>query len=742
MPQPKDFIEYIRYYDTGLALWQYYYHNGTTVATTTTKTPLNRSPEGWQEYMTSLERGFVYFGLDTIHTTPLKFLKDGAYILRYLYYTYGITAKAELFIEQLDRSDYTYSTYFRGDINFSKLQDEFDYCIVPILEGGHIEKIKSRDNTYYEYDLMYNSLVEWVKHDGIILKSKLLFSVPTGTSIDGLSFSSATFDFPEFVYINTEGSNLFTPFWNVDTANPWTDLFGNDSSNAINYYLSGVGSFIIAPNGSYTGADFVKIYAVINDSAGTFSSEVLLWTSPSALPTGSPTAYNFSFADKVVYVPSTYRVTIAHRVDGSAVNVWATTSSYMNLEVEFSNRYDATYLPILPIQSVLLLILRSITEDNTVTLTSNLLNSTYNAEHYLSSGDGVRGLENSKIRITLNELFEFIDTKFGACLVFDKDANTFYLESKDYVFDNTVNPNYTTPFEITKFQCVPFTSELATNIQIGSQTFNENTLTDEDGINNAKFEANVTNEYLTPMVQLDGKTVQKTPAIRDDIYGIENIRINLTDKKLADSENDNEVFAFHIDTSVVASYTFPASGLVIDYYLLYRKQINLSIGVNYWNIENVQYPESVYNVIYSPARCMYANGSYLRSLYKMNDADFMTFQVAGKNSTLGVGMITTEGATPLVIDEHANIEISSLCVNDNVLFLPYMFHITTKNKINLYALLSEYRYRTIPFIHKGVTLYGFIIKASSKPQIGASTDLVLLSSPDNDLTDLILSNGI
>ena len=739
MSQPVDFLEYLRYWNG--TVWKYYTFDGTTVSETTTKTKINHSPEGWKEYTASLERGWTYYGLTTSHGAPLKFMKDAAAIVRYVYYTYGIEGELNLLIEQLDRSTYDYATYFESDLDLSKCQDDIDYIVCPIIENGHIEKIKSYDDTEFEYDLETNSLVEWCRHDGLNLQSRLFFNIPLNTSEDGASFSDAVHDFPLFVYVGREGTNISTPFWDIDTANPWTDLFGNDTAASIDYRLDAFGHLIIAPNGGYGGGNYVKLVARINNSTGGFVSEQVLWTSPAPLPTGAASIYYFTL-DEIVSVDSTYRCTIAVKVDGSANSLWATTVSSIELSVSFENRYSETYIPILNIMSLFSMLMKSITEDNTIIVSSSLLTTTYNSEHYFTSGNGLRGLANSKIRLSLRQLFNFVNTKFGASLTYDKASNTVYLENKAYVFENVVNSAYTS-IEVAKFSCTPLTSELATNIDIGSRVFNtsDNAYDDED-INNGKYEANVTNSYKTPLSRMSGKRLDMLPDVRDDIYGIESVRINLTDKILADSSNDNDVFALHMDVSALISYTIPETGVVIDYMNLYRKPIDLTIGATYWNIENVYDPASVYNIIYSPARCVYANGPYFRSLYKMNDSDSFTFINSGKNTATGLGMITTEGATPLVIDEHDSIVISSLCVNDDVLFLPYIFEVTVREQINFYSIInSSEKFRYLPFIYRGFTFNAFILKATSKPAFRSETILTLLSHPDNDLTNLIYANG-
>ena len=144
MAQPKTFRFYLRYNDSGT--YKYYYVSGGSVLTTTTQTQLSRAPLGWKDCEVGWERGFTYFGLFTNYTTPLKFIKDGAMILRSRSYVVGggIESKLELFVEKFNPSTYAYETFFTGDLDMSQSVDEFNYVTANIMESGFDYKIKNQ----------------------------------------------------------------------------------------------------------------------------------------------------------------------------------------------------------------------------------------------------------------------------------------------------------------------------------------------------------------------------------------------------------------------------------------------------------------------------------------------------------------------------------------------------------------------------------------------------------------------
>ena len=60
--------------------------NGNVQSQTTPK-PMNNTPDGWQNLNVKLERNNNYFGIVTTITSTWTFVKDGARILRKIFFT-------------------------------------------------------------------------------------------------------------------------------------------------------------------------------------------------------------------------------------------------------------------------------------------------------------------------------------------------------------------------------------------------------------------------------------------------------------------------------------------------------------------------------------------------------------------------------------------------------------------------------------------------------------------------------
>lgn len=117
---------------------------------------------------------YLLWYVHSLYST-FKICKDGAQILRHLHYTSGIEAICEIWVEKFNPSTYAYETFFKADLDFSTMVDEYDFVSVAIMENGFPAKLKAREDIEYEIDIAENAAVQYIKHDGIILQSKLNF---------------------------------------------------------------------------------------------------------------------------------------------------------------------------------------------------------------------------------------------------------------------------------------------------------------------------------------------------------------------------------------------------------------------------------------------------------------------------------------------------------------------------------------------------------------------------------------
>ena len=744
MAQPKPYKHYLRYYDISALAYEYYYVTGTTVDNTNAKTELARAPEGWQEYEVGWERGFTYYGMFTSYATPLKFHKDGALILRYLQYTYGIEAKCELLVEKFnsDTAVFDYETFFIGDLDLSKATDEFDYVVVPIMESGFPAKLKAREDTPYEFAIDGNADVKFVYSDGLNLQAKLSWAGLPNTSING-------YYNPSLVSYDHEGTNLYLQQYDhLLSGNSPFILLANNSNISQDIDFVYDYSITIHLNNSVAASSYFWIqFREVVISTNTFVSNTYILNSTYLHAPNLTYTYIGTIQLPYTLSPNrrievTYRmwqpVAAAFLISGTDYQL---TSNYEEVTAYFVNRYEPSYIQTLKAVDVMRYLINEIGEnslgqpDQTPTFIDHTIESQFPNQIVITSGDAIRNLGGSKLKISFSELFKFLNTKFGVAFYYDKTTNTCHLQDKSNVFINSQGAGYGNIGSVKNLKITPFTSEAFVNLKIGDkkQSYDQRGANDTE-ITNGKDEFNTETVRLSPLVRINATADYISP-IRCDMYGIEFVRINLQRKSLADSSTDNEVFAIHKNEDSSGNFNRYVSGtgyVSTPYYLLYRTPIVAGT----WEIQNIFSPETAYNILFSPLRSLYRNGAYFRSLLKLNDANSLNFQLSGMNNVGNLKMITyTNGA--LDFNEGGAVLISDLCPDEDLLFKPIIFEFETKEVINLYNLIEDNPYNYITFTYLDNQYAGFIISAKSKPVIRGTTQFKLLAAPNTNLTNLI-----
>lgn len=734
MAQPNTYRHYLRYYDYDSAVWQYYYVDPSgNVDITTAETEIDKAPEGWQDYEISHERSFEYLGIFTATTTPLLFHGEGAKIIRHLLYTYGIEANVNLYVQMLDRSDYSYDDFFEGAIDFSQCNDDYNGITANVMEGGFVARLKARENTPYYIEVEENPDVTYIKMDGHYLQGKLNWS--------GI-FDEDVNTTPTIVYLNTEGNNIVLHPQDQDTFGTQIKYMYNDCGSTISVTMTLVYSLDIDLSIVGIGTNMEFRFIVYNTSTGidlttdtitdaTVITSILTNISGTETITFDvPDGHSVLLKFFLVTLPPTAPGTVSDGSYDCHVNT-------LGLSCYIDNKFETTYAACIPAKSVYESLILQIGEDYGTLAVSQLLDTTLNDEIFLTCGDALRGLGKSSMKITFAEFFKFMRVKFGAAFSYSYDSDSAFIEGITSVYNN--NPHTIIPSigDVRSCKVTPFTSEQCSTLEIGSKTFTyDQERGDDTEVSNGKDEYNQTVTRLTPITRVTSKKDFISP-IRDDMYGIELTRINSYGKDIIDRDNDNDIFAIHAEASVGGTFVQESTGLTLDYHLLYRTPINASAGSSYWEIENVHSPETAYNIIFSPLRCLLNNGQWFRSLLKMNDTSPLVYQVSGKYKYNNERLITHAGSPVITLDEAANVTISDLCDNDDVLFLPYLLEVETKNIVNLYQLIGSDKYKYITFTWLGNTYAGFIISATNQPFGTPTSKLKLLPTADTDITQLI-----
>jgi hypothetical protein len=110
---------------------------------------LPQSPDGWEDIEISFGRNSHYWGLSRTFTLPMKFVGDGAKILRKALYTgRGIESPLGYVVLKWNPDTGVFELYYTGLLDLSQASDMVEEGVkVNIMEGGAAQFIKSYENT-------------------------------------------------------------------------------------------------------------------------------------------------------------------------------------------------------------------------------------------------------------------------------------------------------------------------------------------------------------------------------------------------------------------------------------------------------------------------------------------------------------------------------------------------------------------------------------------------------------------
>ena len=727
MPTPDIFKMYLM----KDASTYYYVDAAGVVQETATATPLEYTPDGWMDTELSWVRNMDYKGVFRSLKTEYKFVKDGAKILRKIYYEQGIEGICQLRIDIRKNTDWTYELFHKADINFKTAQDLDDYFNVSLDDDSVFSKIKANANVDYEIPISWDDDPH-IKLDGINLygayffaplDSQLIFPYGTRPIIDYLQEG----DFPVTAW-GSQTAELFVSF------PPGSDTIGSSvpsgTFDALAWLMKPYQDLELNCNikqriavqkiGSVSpgGVIDVSVFVVTEDLV--IHDIINLFSGP--LPVGAAlTHYDINYTSPNFTVPAKAQVYIIYRILGSTpINGWNLVT-YGNGDMaatDLENRIifnaifklQLSYATVIQYWDFFDRISKKLLDTTSTVSYSNFLRSedfiedNQPAYTFVTCGDAIRGFQDDSvsIRTTFNDMFEDASKRWMLGLGLDS-TNRIILERLDYFFDKTTL--IADLGEVKDLELSVAEEYFFNSIKVGMKKQQYDQL-------NGRDEFNQSTTFKLPFVRVV-KNEDWTSNYRFDMYGIELYRANLSQKKTTDSESDNDTFVIGGQIGTLT-------------YLLSRPSFFAGSSVS-----GVLDTVNSYQIGLSSARQMRRNYPLLASICHLRDAESITFQTTDKNPNL-VSKYSTARPT---ITENANIAVSDL---GDPLWLPIIAEFESEVPINLRTLLATNPYGYFQFKNKfGVTIKAFMIEAGMKPATNATYRWKMILTPDNDINDLI-----
>jgi hypothetical protein len=680
--QPKDWL----YSLTDEQGRSYRVNNG-IVEAVSTPTPLSITPDGWQEKSIKYARNITSSGLWRTFTTPLKYVKQAALIVRTILYTLGTEAKLYQVIHRLDKTftgGWVHKFFYKGELDLTQADDDDINVTVNIMEGDLSKLFKANEGTTYELDIDVPEAIT-VKMDGVALKasSKWTIQVP-GQSV-GVHL-------PGTLFINSEGTQF-------DTVS--NTVFLQASSNLDNsdqYFFENNGETDITLNIK----GFIKVRADVTAPYGIGVQEndtigAALYTT-SALPGGVDTTINFDI--NYTLPAGSHLFLVANYIASFLVRI-----HYLDGEINISyvSRYKTTYIKALRPAYVAQKLLDKMTGGGYTFISSYLTTEWENL--LITSGDAVRKLDSPKLKISWRDFSDSYHVPANICEGIRNQQ--LYVEERADAFQSYIQMNLG---QVRNMR--PSTKDAKdfqyNVIKIGYPN------TDTQDVN-GKDEFNVTQVYTSPIKRAN-KTLELVSKIIASMYEIEITRINLDGKTTTDDTNDNRSFFLHVEkTATTGTGDEPAT-----YYKLLRN--------TYDSVTGLISPETAFNMELHPELCLRRHGNFIRSIFYWQEAGYLVRETSDKNADV---VVIKAGVTYI---GNKNTRIGSL---DAPLFIPIVFKCESPMPANTIEVMDAGPDGTFAFDYDGHTHYGFPMEVSIQPSNRPAQETVLLCSPQTNLNNLI-----
>lgn len=750
MAQNKRFRYFLRKNDT-----IYYYVAGQSVLTSTERRRLRYSPANWKSTKMSFLRNTKYWGVFREISVALQFIKDAAEILREVYYTEDFEGICILEIEVYNPTTLSFQPFYIGDLNFSTVVDERNYVTLTVLDRGLPALLKSREDTPYEIPIdgdpdAIDVLIDGVKVGGQgswypgnyssdAANGVRFSSIPytnTLDSINGRSLNLNTGDnitqIAAFIrgHAQIAGITAVTAKGAVQYAyNPGspTEQDGEYIFHA-NTDLTRVtidGQMVVStklPN--LVGNKIIRVYATVVDLAapgtGVVSRTVLYEYQNTAV--NADVGFLATMSATFDMPINTYLlITIA-----GYTPLWsggASPEAFFPIEsgyfrVSFLAKVAPTFTKGFRIIDLCKKLIEKLS-DAQYSVISNYLSNQETSDEFrksrwdtlayhtvITSGDALRSLPNSVIKITWAQLFNFL---WASEILVAMPANDgLHIEAFRDAFTQDVIYTLEGANNVT---VQPFMEVVANQYKVGYDNYdNENVA--------GKNEYNTGTTFLHDGILIAPKKEDTSVSpIRFDIYGIESARAETFAENRKDYKADNNLFGLEIDPT-------PTGG----HYILWRPSPAYVAGVDD--------PVDAYNLGRTPFRAL---GRKLPFVNSVKSSGSLVFQTTDKNPELvsdlynavpSVDAIQETETIPLGVFTYKGRDVSPI-------FQPRVISLDAISKANLYNLALANPYGLIQFPDKeGKIFKGWVLDVGLNPATSDVYPTRLLSHPDNDLRNL------
>lgn len=763
-------------------------------STTVEKRPLRYTPDAWQDISLAFERDKKRLGIMKKVPIPIGFVLDGAKILRNAVYRSGLGKKLFLLITRRIINFSEDPTYFkdyqtkfcRHEIELVSQSDSEEKYTATLTETGLAKKIAAGQDTKFEFPLSDPEAVT-LRYVGLKLYNTANYIPTADAEVDDSVFGRVLT--APISFINEDGNSFGAAFFSQNPQAISAGVRGqqakymnesqnyllsvDDGSNQINFDITGKIKLEVTKNNIGASLGF---YIATNRRpeffvGGTVDNQPVRIGS---VPTGTVGYHEIDVNVSLLMHPGEHAFIISevksttlgtgfkyHFIEGGT------------LKISYGNSYRDTNVRCFEPDVLMDKLLEKMCGQRGRSV-SALLSGKYKG-YLLTSGDGVRGLVDAKVKLSYNEFFDiyYVNT-FGSMGV---ENETLRFEVIDYFLDKTPPAIDLGEASDCKVTCPK--ELLGNTIKIGHK------VKDIGGVN-GKLSFNNTHLYSTPAEEVITEIPLVSPAIADP-YAAEHVRAQFDGKDTTNSDNDNDLFllisekdniSFRsgelIDNSPYSYFFFsspaafadkeffvPGARFVVTGTTLNNgtytvksvidaasntfnviveepvvTEVALNIQVEFviyklkryaWTaIEGVPFDSRIFNTDVTPKSLLILWRRWLNSVLWKREGKNMKFESTEQNADLKL----TLGS--LVITEKGDLEITTA-----IMWKPFNFEIDTLVPTDIFNTLELFPNRMFSFVWNNAPFSGFIWVGGVAPDNNKPQAYKILCSPDCDLTPLI-----
>lgn len=371
--------------------------------------PIKYNPTNLYDSEMEFSTNEEYFSLVRSISFPLDFVKDGAAILRHLYFLRkGVVQKCYLTIIEWDGAQGIYVLSYHGRIDFSqKTEDPKSGTFsVPTVDDSAWGVLSMNDKTVYSVDCsVTNPKAIPVLFDGTTLRNKYTFQTVQSPIIDA---GPENWLLIPFVLINQDGdsygiiskSQSFQGNFNtIDELRASAGWFISTIKDINNVLITGSIHLIVNTNQNFP---YLGIKLYITTSLGQNLSIVLIPQGPGVFA-GQVIKRDFSFT---INLASGEKMFMVLEMGGGVGNTMSITPVVTNTSVHTETISDSIVAYGLRAIDLIQELVSKATR-NRFTINSEFF-TTFNKDVCLS-GDSIRGVPNAKIYSSVNDFFKSFD---------------------------------------------------------------------------------------------------------------------------------------------------------------------------------------------------------------------------------------------------------------------------------------------------------------------------------------------